>query len=60
MSAPVRRIDRDLWFASLVDSSEEFKGLDLPPSDNGAWLYNGEDELKLTMVERKKELELYK
>ncbi|KAI3900702.1 hypothetical protein MKW92_003336 [Papaver armeniacum] len=27
---------------ALPHSSEEFKGLDLPPSDNDAWLYDGE------------------
>ncbi|XP_026434676.1 protein ecdysoneless homolog [Papaver somniferum] len=57
MSAPVRRIDE---IFALPHSSEEFKGLDLPPSDSDAWLYDGEDELKLAMVEREKELELYK
>ncbi|KAI3993499.1 hypothetical protein MKX01_002512 [Papaver californicum] len=56
MSAPVRRIDE---IFALLHSSEEFKGLDLPPSDNDAWLYDGEDELKLEMLEREKELELY-
>ncbi|RZC54898.1 hypothetical protein C5167_013758 [Papaver somniferum] len=57
MSAPVRCIDE---IFALPHSSEEFKGLDLPPSGNDAWLYDGEDELKLAMVEREKELELYK
>ncbi|RZC62669.1 hypothetical protein C5167_024427 [Papaver somniferum] len=56
MSAPVRRIDE---IFALPHSSEEFKGLDLPPSDNDAWLYDGEDELKLAMARREKELELY-
>ncbi|MCL7028343.1 hypothetical protein MKW94_023623, partial [Papaver nudicaule] len=56
MSAPVKRIDE---IFSLSHSSEEFKGLDLPPSDNDAWLYDGEDELKSAMLEREKELELY-
>ncbi|MCL7031035.1 hypothetical protein MKW94_030478 [Papaver nudicaule] len=43
MSAPVKRIDK---ICSLSHSSEEFKDLVLPPSDNDAWLYDGEDELK--------------
>ncbi|KAI3898917.1 hypothetical protein MKW92_049373 [Papaver armeniacum] len=48
MSAPVRRIDE---IFALPHSSEKFKGLDLPPSDSDAWLYDGEDELKLAMDE---------
>ncbi|KAI3908582.1 hypothetical protein MKX01_025576 [Papaver californicum] len=56
MRAPARRIDE---IFALPHSSEEFKGLDLPPSDSDAWLYDGEDELKLAMLEREKELELY-
>ncbi|RZC52870.1 hypothetical protein C5167_021306 [Papaver somniferum] len=56
MSAPVRCIDE---IFALPHSSEEFKCLELHPSDNDAWLYDGEDELKLAMVEREKELELY-
>ncbi|KAI3980267.1 hypothetical protein MKX01_031563 [Papaver californicum] len=56
-SAPVRRIDE---IFALPHSADEFKGLDLPPSDNDAWLNDGEDELKLAMVEREKELEIYK
>ncbi|OVA01853.1 SGT1 [Macleaya cordata] len=56
MNAPVRRIDEIL---ALPHSAEEFKGLDLPPSDDDGWLYNGEDELKSAMLERQKEMELY-
>ncbi|KAI3938165.1 hypothetical protein MKW98_018721 [Papaver atlanticum] len=43
----IRRIDE---IFALPHSSEEFKGLDLPPSDSDAWLYDGEDELKLAMA----------
>ncbi|KAI3892149.1 hypothetical protein MKW92_050205 [Papaver armeniacum] len=34
----------------------QFKGLHLPPSDNDAWLYDGEDQLKSAVVEREKQL----
>ncbi|XAR58162.1 hypothetical protein NMG60_11026565 [Bertholletia excelsa] len=56
MSAPLRRIDEIL---ALPHSADHFKDLDLPPSDDDSWLYNGEDELNAALLERQKELELY-
>ncbi|KAF6160612.1 hypothetical protein GIB67_019552 [Kingdonia uniflora] len=56
MHAPVRRIDEIL---SLSHSGDDFKGLDLHPSDNDAWLYDGEDELNSAILERQKELEIH-
>ncbi|KAJ0097631.1 hypothetical protein Patl1_28332 [Pistacia atlantica] len=56
MSAPVRRIDEIL---ALLHSAEDFKGQNVPPSDDDSWLYNGEDELNSALQERQKELELY-
>ncbi|KAF8377392.1 hypothetical protein HHK36_030769 [Tetracentron sinense] len=56
MSAPERRIDEIL---ALPHPADEFKGVDLPPSDDDAWLYDGEDELNSALLERQKEMELY-
>lgn len=56
MSAPVRRIDEIL---ALPYSVDDFKGQDVPPSDDDSWLYNGEDELNSALLERQKEMELY-
>lgn len=56
MSAPVRRIDEIL---SLPFSADDFKGQELPPSDDDSWLCNGEDELNAALLERQKEMELY-
>ncbi|PSS36662.1 Protein ecdysoneless like [Actinidia chinensis var. chinensis] len=56
MSAPVRRIDEILAFPH---SSDDFRGQELPPSDDDSWLYNGEDELNAALLERQKEMELY-
>ncbi|XP_068654766.1 protein ecdysoneless homolog [Aristolochia californica] len=56
MSAPVRRIDEIL---SLPHSSNDFKDLEVPPSDDDGWLYNGESELNSALEERQKEMDLY-
>ncbi|KAL4200870.1 hypothetical protein AMTRI_Chr02g213290 [Amborella trichopoda] len=56
MLAPVKRIDEILSLPYFID---EFTGLDLPPSDDDAWLYNGEAELNSAMLERQKEIVLY-
>ncbi|KAL6225073.1 hypothetical protein ACLB2K_003925 [Fragaria x ananassa] len=56
MSAPVRRIDEIL---ALPYSVDDFKHVDVPPSDDDSWLYNGEDELNSELLERQKEMELY-
>lgn len=40
-------------------SADEFKGVDLPPSDDDSWLYDGEEELNAELRERQKELEEY-
>lgn len=56
MSAPVKRIDEIL---ALPHSVDDFKGLEVPPSDDDYWLYNGEDELNSALQERQKEMELY-
>ncbi|KAL0549738.1 hypothetical protein IC582_014226 [Cucumis melo] len=55
MSAPVRRIDEIL---ASPYSLEDFKGLDVPPSDDDSWLYNGDDELNAALLERQKEMEI--
>ncbi|KAL6977878.1 hypothetical protein U1Q18_026661 [Sarracenia purpurea var. burkii] len=56
MSAPVRRMDEIL---ALPHSADDFRGQELPPSDDDSWLYNGEDELNAAILERQKEMELY-
>ncbi|KAH9297503.1 hypothetical protein KI387_029185, partial [Taxus chinensis] len=56
MHAPVRCIDEIL---ALPHSSADFVGLELPPSDNDMWLYNGEEDLNATLLEREKEMVLY-
>lgn len=52
----MRRIDEIL---ALPYSEDEFKGQEIPPSDDDSWLYTGEDELNSALLERQKELELY-
>ncbi|CAM8881615.1 unnamed protein product [Rhodiola kirilowii] len=56
MSAPVRRIDEIL---AMPCSLNDFSSLEVPPSDEDSWLYNGEDELNAALLEREKEMELY-
>jgi hypothetical protein len=56
LSAPVRRIDEILSLPHLAD---DFKGQEVPPSDDDSWLYNGEDELNSALLERQKEMDLY-
>ncbi|XP_077234122.1 suppressor-like protein [Tasmannia lanceolata] len=56
MNAPVRRIDEIL---ALPHSVDDFKGSDLPASDDDSWLYGGEDELNSAILERQKEMEMY-
>ncbi|KAF5749736.1 protein SGT1 [Tripterygium wilfordii] len=56
LSAPVRRIDEIL---ALPYSAEDFRGQEVPPPDDDAWLYGGEDELSSALQERQKEMELY-
>ncbi|KAJ0703635.1 putative Ecd family protein [Helianthus annuus] len=56
LSAPVRRIDDIL---SQPFSVDEFKGQEIPPSDDDSWLYNGEDELNAALSERQQEMEYY-
>lgn len=56
MSAPVRRIDE---IFSLPYSADDFKGQDIPPSDDESWMYNGEAELNTALMERQKEMQLY-
>ncbi|KAL6859400.1 hypothetical protein ACP4OV_017659 [Aristida adscensionis] len=56
LNAPVLRIDEIL---SMPYSADEFKGIDLPPSDDDSWLYSGEDELNIELRQRQKELEEY-
>lgn len=54
LSAPVKRIDEIL---ALPHSADDFKNLELPPSDDDSWLYGGEDELNTYLQERQKEME---
>ncbi|KAM1116181.1 hypothetical protein TB2_006611 [Malus domestica] len=56
MSAPVRRIDEIL---ALPYSADDFRGQEVPPSDDDSWLYNGEEELNSELMERQKEMEHY-
>ncbi|XP_024992712.1 protein ecdysoneless homolog [Cynara cardunculus var. scolymus] len=56
MSAPVRRIDDIL---AHPFSADDFKGKEVPPSDDDLWLYNGEDELNAALLERQQEMEHY-
>ncbi|KAL3524930.1 hypothetical protein ACH5RR_013302 [Cinchona calisaya] len=56
LNAPVRRIDEIL---SLPHSVDDFKGQELPPSDDDSWLYYGEDELNAALQERQMEMELF-
>uniref|UniRef100_A0A1J3I5T9 Protein SGT1-like protein n=1 Tax=Noccaea caerulescens TaxID=107243 RepID=A0A1J3I5T9_NOCCA len=56
MSAPGRRIDEIL---ALPYSEDDFKGQEVPLSDNDSWLYDGEDELNSVLQERQKEMEFY-
>lgn len=56
MNTPVRRIDEIL---ALHVSVDDFNDVDLPPSDDDSWLYNGEDELNAAIAERQKEMEAY-
>ncbi|PIA56186.1 hypothetical protein AQUCO_00700500v1 [Aquilegia coerulea] len=56
INAPVRRVDEIL---TLPHSADDFKGVIVPPSDDDAWLYNGEDELNSALLERQKEMENY-
>ncbi|KAK9112928.1 hypothetical protein Scep_020447 [Stephania cephalantha] len=56
MNAPVRRIDEIL---ALPHSADDFRGIELPPSDDDAWLYSGEDELNSAILQRQKEMEDY-
>ena len=56
MHAPVECIDEIL---SLPHSSSNFVGLDLQTDDDDMWLYNGEEDLTATMLERQKEIDSY-
>ncbi|XP_057826118.2 protein ecdysoneless homolog isoform X2 [Cryptomeria japonica] len=56
MHAPVRCINEIL---ALPHSSADFIGLELPPSDDDSWLYNGEEDLNAALLERQKEMDLY-
>lgn len=56
MNSPVKRIDEVL---ALPHSVDDFKGQEVPPSDDDSWLYSGEEELNSALLERQKEMELY-
>lgn len=56
LNAPVKRVDEIL---SLPHSENDFKGQELPASDDDSWLYNGEDELNAALEERQKEMEFF-
>lgn len=56
MNAPVQRIDEIL---SMPCSVDDFEGIELPPNDDDSWLYDGEDELNSSILERQKEMESY-
>ncbi|KZV49782.1 hypothetical protein F511_07333 [Dorcoceras hygrometricum] len=56
LNAPVRCIDEIL---ALPHSVDDFKGQELPQSDDDSWLYGGGDELNAALQERQKEMEFY-
>lgn len=56
INAPARRIDEIL---ALPYSADNFRNVEVPPSDNDAWLYDGEDELNSALLERQKEMDIY-
>ncbi|XP_042042508.1 protein ecdysoneless homolog isoform X1 [Salvia splendens] len=56
LSEPVKRIDEIL---ALPHSADDFKSLELPPSDDDSWLYGGEDELNAALQERQKEMDFF-
>lgn len=56
LNTPVRRIDEIL---SIPYSADDFKGQELPPSDDDTWLYYGDDELNAALQERQREMELF-
>lgn len=56
INAPARRIDEIL---ALPYSADNFRNVEVPPSDNDAWLYDGEDELNSALLERQKEMDSY-
>ncbi|KAL9241392.1 hypothetical protein vseg_015510 [Gypsophila vaccaria] len=56
LSAPVKHIDDVL---ALPHSVDDFKGQDVPPSDDDSWLYGGEEELNSILTERQREMEVY-
>ncbi|RWV90131.1 hypothetical protein GW17_00047691, partial [Ensete ventricosum] len=56
LNAPVRRIDEILSMSYSVDG---FKGIELPPNDDDSWMYDGEEELNIAIMEREKEMEDY-
>lgn len=56
LSAPVKRIDEIL---ALPHSADDFKNLELPPSDDDSWLYGGEDELNAALQERQNEMDIF-
>lgn len=55
LNAPVRCIDEIL---AAPFSINDFNDEDIPPDDD-TWLYDGEDELNLTLKEREKEMEFF-
>lgn len=52
----MRRIDEIL---ALPYTADDFRGQEVPPSDDDSWLYNGEEELNSELLERQKEIEHY-
>ncbi|KAH6799424.1 suppressor-like protein [Perilla frutescens var. frutescens] len=56
LSAPVKRIDEIL---ALPHSADDFKNLELPPTDDDSWLYGGEDELNAALQERQNEMDFF-
>ncbi|KAI3889243.1 hypothetical protein MKX03_025998 [Papaver bracteatum] len=54
INAPVSRVDEILL---LPHSVEEFKGLNLLPSDDDAWLFQEERRLKLVISRREEDIE---
>ncbi|KAJ1430893.1 Ecd family [Sesbania bispinosa] len=56
VNAPVKCIDEIL---ALPYSVDDFKGQEVPPSDDDSWLYNGEEELNSALMERPKDRRIW-
>ena len=56
LNAPVKRVDQIL---SLPHSADDFKGQELPASDDDLWLSNRDDELNAVLEGWQQEMEFF-